>query len=45
MAVLTAMKMEMVVKSPIEGKVKRVLLEKGSDLEAGDLILEIEEKK
>jgi biotin carboxyl carrier protein len=39
------MKMEMVVKSPIDGKVKRVLLEKAADLEAGDLILELEEKK
>jgi pyruvate carboxylase len=41
-AVLTAMKMELVVKSSVNGKVKRVLMEKGSDLEAGDLILELE---
>lgn len=39
------MKMEMVVKSPIDGKCKRVLLEKGADMEAGDLILEIEAAK
>ena len=41
-AILTAMKMELAVKSPVAGKVKRILLEKGSDCESGDLILEIE---
>lgn len=32
-AVLTAMKMELVVKSTVSGKVKRILVEKGSDVE------------
>ena len=41
-AVLTAMKMELVVKATVAGKVKRVLLEKGADVEAGDLIVELE---
>jgi pyruvate carboxylase len=41
-AVLTAMKMELVVKSSVAGKVKRILVEKGSDVESGDLVLELE---
>lgn len=35
-AVLTAMKMELVVKATVPGKVKRVVVEKGSDVEAGE---------
>ena len=41
-AVLTAMKMELVVKASVAGKVKRVVVEKGADVENGDLLVELE---
>jgi pyruvate carboxylase len=40
--VLSAMKMETVVKSPIDGKVKAVSVAKGQKLEGDDLLVEIE---
>lgn len=40
--VLSAMKMEMVVQSPITGKVKKVFATKDMKLEGDDLILEID---
>lgn len=40
--VLSAMKMEMVVQSPIAGKVRRILAQKDMKLEAGDLLMEID---
>lgn len=40
--VLTAMKMEMVVQSPVNGTIKTILAAKDMKLEGGDLILEIE---
>lgn len=41
LVVLNAMKMETVVASPIDGTIKRLLVNEGDDMEAGDLILEI----
>lgn len=41
-AILSAMKMEMVVQSPITGKVKSISAEKGMKLEGDDLLMEIE---
>ncbi|CAJ0577237.1 unnamed protein product, partial [Mesorhabditis spiculigera] len=40
--VLSAMKMEMVIDSPIAGTVKRVFAKKGDKFEAGDLVIEVE---
>lgn len=40
--VLSAMKMEMVVQSPVTGTVKRVLAEKDMKVEGDDLIMDIE---
>lgn len=40
--VLSAMKMEMVVQSPIAGTVRKVLAQKDMKLEAGDLLMEID---
>ncbi len=40
--VIEAMKMQTNVKSQIKGKVKRIVIEQGSNAEAGDLVLEIE---
>lgn len=43
LCVLSAMKMEMVVNSPLSGTVKAVHVAPDSSLEGDDLILEIEE--
>lgn len=40
--IMSAMKMEMVVQSPVAGVVKRIAVEKGMKLEGDDLLLEIE---
>lgn len=40
--VLSAMKMEMVVQSPVSGKVKRIVAEKEMKLDGDDLIMDIE---
>ena len=40
--VLSAMKMEMIVQSPVAGTVKRILAEKDMKLEGDDLIMDIE---
>lgn len=40
--VLSAMKMEMVVQSPVGGKVKRIIAEKDMKIEGDDLIMDIE---
>jgi len=42
LVVLSAMKMETVVQSPLSGVVKRLAIVSGDDLKAGDLLLEIE---
>ena len=42
LAVISAMKMETVVKAPIGGVVKQVLIAAGDKLEGDDLMLEIE---
>ncbi len=42
LAILSAMKMEMVVHAPISGVVKSVSVEPGMKLEGEDLLLEIE---
>ena len=42
LVVLSAMKMETVVKSPIEGKVTKVAIQNGQKLEGDDLLLEID---
>jgi pyruvate carboxylase len=42
LAVLSAMKMEMVVQSPLAGVVKNVAVEPGMKLEGDDLLLDIE---
>ena len=42
LAILSAMKMEMVVNSPTSGMVKSVVAEKGMKLSGDDLILDIE---
>lgn len=41
--IISAMKMEMVVAAPVSGKVKDVLVSKGSPVEGDDLLAEIEE--
>ncbi|RCN40708.1 putative pyruvate carboxylase [Ancylostoma caninum] len=40
--VLSAMKMEMVIDTPIAGTVKQIHLQKGTKCQAGDLVVEIE---
>lgn len=40
--VLSAMKMEMVVQSPVSGKVKKIHVSKDMKLEGDDLVVEIE---
>lgn len=40
--VLSAMKMEMVVQSPVSGTVKKIIAEKDMKLEGDDLIMDIE---
>ncbi|XP_019642299.1 PREDICTED: pyruvate carboxylase, mitochondrial-like isoform X1 [Branchiostoma belcheri] len=42
LVVLSAMKMEMVVKAPIDGVVKKISAEKGMSLEGDDLLLDLE---
>lgn len=42
LAIMSAMKMEMVVQSPISGVIKSVSAEKGMKLEGDDLLMEIE---
>jgi len=42
LVVLSAMKMEMVVQSPVDGVVKNVAVERGMRLEGGDLLVDIE---
>ena len=42
LAVLSAMKMEMVVQSPLDGVVKNVAVERGMKLEGDDLLMDIE---
>lgn len=42
LCVLSAMKMEMVVQSPINGVVKQIIAQKDLKIEAGDLLMEIE---
>lgn len=41
--VLSAMKMEMVVQSPVSGTIKKIVVTKDMKLEGDDLILEIED--
>ena len=42
LAIMSAMKMEMVVQSPVAGVVKSVSAEKGMKLEGDDLLMDIE---
>jgi len=42
LAILSAMKMEMIVQAPITGVVKSIAATKGMKLEGDDLLLEIE---
>jgi pyruvate carboxylase len=42
LVVLSAMKMETVVGSPITGKVKRIVVVVNDDIKAGDLLLEVD---
>jgi len=42
LAILSAMKMEMVVQAPVSGIVKSITAEKGMKLEGDDLLLDIE---
>lgn len=42
LAVISAMKMEMVVQSPLEGVVKSIAAERGMKLEGEDLLMDIE---
>ncbi|CAF4529078.1 unnamed protein product, partial [Rotaria socialis] len=41
-AVLSAMKMETVVKSSVEGKVKQIFVKIGQQIQGDDLIIELE---
>lgn len=43
--VLSAMKMEMIVQSPISGTVKSINVTKDMKVEGNDLLIEIEEEK
>uniref|UniRef100_A0A5S6QZU9 Pyruvate carboxylase n=1 Tax=Trichuris muris TaxID=70415 RepID=A0A5S6QZU9_TRIMR len=45
LAVISAMKMEMVIESPINGIVKTIIAEPNSKCNAGDLLMEIEEEE
>jgi len=42
LAIMSAMKMEMVVQSPIAGVVKNISVEKGMKVEGDDLLMDIE---
>ncbi|XP_066282622.1 pyruvate carboxylase, mitochondrial-like isoform X1 [Branchiostoma lanceolatum] len=42
LVVLSAMKMEMVVKAPVDGVVKKISVEKGMSLEGDDLLVDVE---
>lgn len=42
LAILSAMKMEMVVQAPVSGEVKSITAAKGMKLEGDDLLLDIE---
>lgn len=42
LAIMSAMKMEMVVQSPVAGVVKSISVEKGMKLEGDDLLMDIE---
>jgi len=42
LAILSAMKMEMIVQSPVTGVVKNISAAKGMKLEGDDLLLDIE---
>jgi len=42
LAILSAMKMEMIVQAPVGGVVKSISAEKGMKLEGDDLLLDIE---
>jgi len=42
LVVLSAMKMEMAVQSPLDGVVKNVAIERGMKLQGGDLLMDIE---
>lgn len=42
LAILSAMKMEMIVQAPITGVIKSISAEKGMKLEGDDLLLDIE---
>lgn len=43
MFILSAMKMEMVVQSPVSGLVKKIFVSKDSRIEGNDLLVEIDE--
>lgn len=45
LVVLSAMKMEMIVQSPVSGKIKSINVKKDMKIEGDDLIMEIDEKK
>jgi len=42
LVVLSAMKMEMVVQSPLDGVIKNVAVKRGMKLEGGDLLMDVE---
>ena len=42
LVILSAMKMEMVVQSPLDGVVKNIAAERGMKLEGDDLLMDIE---
>ena len=42
LAVLSAMKMETVIASPVKGSVARFAAKKGDSLQAGDLVVELD---
>jgi len=42
LAVVSAMKMEMAVQAPLAGKIKKVLVNKGDQVQGDDFIVEVE---